>query len=113
MSTSDTPTQLVEGVELRREYLVREADGSVRRVALRFFDCTPVDEGKDWGIKFTVEGLCARDEHPRTIYGVDALQALLNALRVARGVLQSDASYREGRMSLAGAPQSSDLGLGD
>jgi hypothetical protein len=110
---TDSPTVLGCMLDVVRRYQLTDADGTVTTVQLRFFDCAPVDDGSNWRVCFNVLGLESKYANPRAVYGVDALQAFLQAITVARAVLESHPSNREGRLSMEGAPVSAGLGLGN
>lgn len=80
-------------------------------VVARVFDAVASDDGANWSVRFTVEGLDPKWTTPRVIHGVDELQAVLLALQLIRTILDSDPSSA-GQLSLEpGASQPTGLGL--
>ena len=78
-------------IDICRTYWVHDAEPP-RAVVARVFDAAPMDHGADWSVRLTVEGLDPKWASPRSIYGVDELQAVLLALKLIRTILDSDPS---------------------
>lgn len=73
-------------IACQREFEVREPDGAEKALLLRISEpAEDTQEGGDWACTFalTGEGI----EVSRTMYGVDALQALLHAIQGAKAHL--------------------------
>ncbi|MDQ3032185.1 MAG: hypothetical protein M3Y87_07205 [Myxococcota bacterium] len=94
--------------DVTREYELVSPDGARESVVLRVYNCRAMDV--DWGADFSIEGLTGYDR-ARTVYGVDPIQCVLNALHVARAVLSVPRPPEQGHLEWLGAPIDADAGI--
>jgi hypothetical protein len=89
-------------IDISRTYERYADDGTVTEVVVRIFDSVATSDGKNHQVSITVTGLDPHHAKPKTIFGIDAIQALLGALQIAKAILEADPSHKAGRLALAG-----------
>lgn len=87
-----------------RQFEARLADGTVIQVELEIDRPHPTAGEDDWGCSYRITGLA--QPIAQTVYGVDALQALVLCLRIVR--VESEAASQRTSLTWLG---DADLGL--